>query len=271
MTALAQPTELQDDEFQAIIDIAAKIAGLAIPSTKKSLVQSRISRRMRQVGLTRFADYLAALDDDVDEVNHFIAALTTNVSHFFRENHHFDDLREQHLAGYAGRRLRLWSAGCSNGQEPFSMAIEVMRNIPDAPRHDIRILATDIDANVLAKANQGVYSGEEISGVPEADRAKFFTQLGDDQFQVIQQLRDLVTFRKLNLNGGPWPMKGPFDAIFCRNVMIYFNEETQRALIARFAEQLRTGGSLLLGHSERVHPVDGSGFKPDGITAYRKL
>lgn len=271
MSMDAPGISLSDTDFRLIARIAASEAGLAIPESKKSLVQSRVARRMRNLGISNCGDYLAALDGDAFETQQLISALTTNVSHFFREIHHFNYVRDLIIG--AGKRsgLRFWSAGCSNGQEPYSLAIEILRAIPDAERLDIRILATDIDDAVLAKATRGIYLASEVENVPETDRATYWRRLEDGTFMVEDAVRNLVLFRHLNLNGPSWPMKGPFDAIFCRNVVIYFNDETQSALWPRFRSLLKPGGFLMLGHSERLHPLAGSGFETAGVTTYRKI
>lgn len=269
MTKVATGITLSDSHFRQIAEIAATEAGLAIPEAKKSLVQSRVARRMRALGLTTCSDYLSALGGDASETQHLISALTTNVSHFFREAHHFRFLREE-LLSTAPQRLRIWSAGCSCGQEPYSIAMEIFRSLPDAHDRDILILASDIDQQVLDKAIAGRYTQSEIEGVAGADRTTFFSRADADGYQVIDKLRHLVRFRKLNLNAGDWPMKGPFDAILCRNVVIYFDDTTQARLWPRFNKLLKPGGALLLGHSERIHPLAGSGFEAADITTYRK-
>lgn len=261
---------LSDTDFRKIVAIAACEAGLAIPEAKRSLVQSRIARRMRALGLSNCQDYLLSLDNNHAETENLICALTTNVSHFFREKHHFDYIRDRILHDNTPTKLRFWSAGCSNGQEAYSLAFELLKAIPDAAHRDIRILASDIDTNVLTKASQGTYSENEIDGVPKRERAEYFERLSDGQFQISKMVRDMVRFRHLNLNGSHWPMKGPFDAILCRNVVIYFSDETQAKLWPRFRALLPAGGHLMLGHSERLHPLDGSGFEAAGVTTYRK-
>ena len=260
-----------DREFRQIVEIAASEAGLAIPDAKKSLVQSRVARRMRSLGIADCSDYLAALNGNEEETRHLIFALTTNVSHFFRELHHFEFLRDSILTASPPQGLRFWSAGCSNGQEPYSLAIEILKAIPDAAKRDILILASDIDQTVLQKASEGRYSASEIEGVPEPDRSAFFEPLDDGSFQAIDALKNLIRFRALNLNAAQWPIKRPFDAILCRNVVIYFNDETQARLWPRFHALLKPGAALLLGHSERIHPVIGSGFEAAGVTTYRKI
>ena len=261
--------ELSDAQFRRIAAIAAEEAGLAIPEAKKSLVQSRIGKRMRTLELADFAAYLATLESDAGERHELISALTTNVSHFYREKHHFEHLRSSVLQS-VGNRLRLWSAGCSNGQEAYTLAMEVLRSIPDAASRDILILASDIDEKVLARAQAGLYRESEMGGVSPEDRKRFFLSSGDGDWSVRPELRAMVRFRKLNLNGS-WPMRGVFDAILCRNVVIYFSEETQMALWPRFRERLAPGGFLILGHSERIHPLPDSGFESVGVTTYRKL
>lgn len=271
MSIAASGVTLSDTEFRRIVDFARREAGLAIPDSKKSLVQSRVARRMRALGFNDCRDYLASLAESDGETEHLIAALTTNVSHFFREAHHFHQLRDRIAANALPGKLRFWSAGCSNGQEPYSLAIEILKSVPDVVRRDILILASDIDRNVLLKASAGIYSPGEVESVPEEDRSAFLRELPDGRFEVTQEVRDLVRFRRLNLNAPSWPMQGPFDAILCRNVVIYFSDETQAALWPRFHALLKPGGLLMLGHSERLHPIEESGFEPAGVTTYRKL
>lgn len=269
MTTPGTLAELSEAQFQQISAIAAEEAGLAIPDAKKSLVQSRIGKRMRALGLDGFTAYLTALERDAIERGELVSALTTNVSSFFREKHHFDHLRGSVLQG-AGNRLRLWSAGCAKGQEAYSIAIEVLKSIPDAASRDMLILATDIDEKVLAHARAGIYQERELLGVGAEDRERFFQRDGDGDWTARPELRALIRFRKLNLNGS-WPIRGVFDAIFCRNVVIYFSDETQMALWPRFRDRLARGGLLMLGHSERIHPLAVSGFESVGVTTYRKL
>lgn len=270
MTHPQTGTTFGDADFRRIVAIAASEAGLAIPEAKRSLVQSRVARRMRALGLQDCGDYLKALDKDSSETQNLIAVLTTNVSNFYREQHHFNFVRDTFLTGAVPPKLRFWSAGCSNGQEPYTLAIEILKAVPDAGKRDILVLATDIDGTVLEKAAKGVYTEAEIEGVLQADRDRFFKRTPTNEFEVCEALRALVRFRMLNLNGPSWPMQGPFDAIFCRNVVIYFSDETQARLWPRFHGLLKPGGILMLGHSERLHPVEGSGFETAGVTTYRK-
>ncbi|MCG6882825.1 MAG: protein-glutamate O-methyltransferase CheR [Silicimonas sp.] len=270
MTNEGTPISLSDKNFRQIVAIAANEAGLAIPEAKKSLVQSRIARRMRQLGIADCGNYLSSLAGDTEETQHFISALTTNVSHFHREDHHFGIIRDRILGQAQDGRLRFWSAGCSNGQEPYTLAMEILKAIPSAANRDILILATDIDRVVLTRAKSGIYSENDIEGVPVSDRAKFFKRTDDGRFAVTDDLKRMIRFRNLNLNHASWPMDGPFDAILCRNVLIYFSDETQSKLWPRFHRLLKPGGFLMLGHSERIHPLDGSGFVSAGVTTYEK-
>ncbi len=270
MNAHAPIEGLSDREFQCITKIASDEAGLAIPASKRSLVQSRVTRRMREIGIPDYQDYFARLEQDSSERRELIYVLTTNVSHFYRENHHFDYIREEILKKGVKKGMRLWSAGCSNGQEPYTLAFEILQRIPDAANQNILVLATDIDPSVLAKARTGIYSAVEVEGVPKYLRLKLFDQKNDDIFQVRPEVSELVRFKSLNLNSD-WPMQGHFELIMCRNVAIYFSDTTQRALWPRFSERLVPNGILMLGHSERIHPLEGSGFEPIGVTTYRKL
>ncbi len=269
MTAFAPIDEMSDAEFRRIVEIAAEDAGLAIPPSKKSLVQSRVTRRMREIGVSGCKSYLQRLDTDSAERGELICVLTTNVSHFYREDHHFTFIRDRILSRPDPRGLRFWSAGCSNGQEAYTLAFEILQAIPDAASRDILVLASDIDPKVLEKARSGTYHGTEIEGIPAAVRPKFLTPSGS-MFKVLPDIAALVRFRQLNLNSD-WPMRGKFDLIMCRNVVIYFNDQTQAALWPRFADRLKPDGFLMLGHSERIHPLDGSGFESVGVTTYRKL
>lgn len=249
-------------------------SGIFLGDAKAPLVYSRLAKRLRALGLEAFDQYCALIEspDGVDELGAMIAALTTNVTRFYREPHHFSDLGTQlELIADAvrdGARLRLWSAACSSGQEPFSMALTVLSVLPEAPQLDVRILASDIDPVILDRARTGVYSREEVEPVPPELRSRWMRQSGD-AFEIGDEARALVAFRKLNLIG-PWPMSGAFDFIFCRNVAIYFDEPTQETLWRRFAGVMTPHGRLYIGHSERVPDHLGL-FASDGLTAYRPL
>lgn len=278
MNVMAPPgaVELTDAEFEAFAAIAAREAGLAIPNSKKSLVQSRVARRLRSLDMASCRDYLSLLETSPAETRELISVLTTNVSSFYREAHHFEFLRTSVFPALrpkieAGGRVRFWSAGCSSGQEPYSIAIECLKAFPDCGDKDFLILASDIDPKILDRAIGGAYSGEELAGLAVEDRLAFFTESdpGGGQFRVGPELKKLIRFRELNLHG-TWPMKNQFDVIFCRNVVIYFDDAHQKALWPRFRDQLTPEGWLFLGHSERIQDVDGSGFKTAGVTIYQR-
>ena len=266
-------------DFKRIAALLYDLAGISLPDSKATLVYSRLAKRLRNLGLRSFTEYCAFVASDAGqaESQEMLRALTTNVTRFFREPHHFDDLRANVLEPIAdqvraGRRLRLWSAASSSGQEPYSMAFTVLSVWPNAAELDIRILGTDIDTNVLATGREASYDESLLEGIPANVRGQYFERDASDRrsWRVCEAARSLVAFRELNLNGPSWPMKGPFDAIFCRNVVIYFDEPTQERVWSRFAPLLAPGGRLYVGHSERVG-ASVTAFESCGLTAYRKV
>lgn len=276
-----QEIPFTDSDFARIAAFAHREFGLHLVASKKDLVYSRLLRRLRQSGCPDFATYCATLEQDgaEEERRALITALTTNVTHFFREEHHFRLLADLQLrpaaeALRAGRRLRLWSAGCSAGQEPYSMAMTVLQHLPDAARLNIRILATDIDPAILARARGAEYPAEELRSIPEGAR-RVLTGPGDhagprpDTFRIPARIGSLIRFAELNLMR-EWPLRGPFDAIFCRNVAIYFDKPTQARLWKRLADLLAPGGLLCIGHSERLEGPATEMLTSVGITAYRR-
>lgn len=260
-------------DFQAVAAMLHADAGIHLTQGKATLVYSRLAKRLRALGLTDFAAYcdLVASPEGCEERSNMLAALTTNVTRFFREPHHFDLLRTQVIEPLArfvrdGGRMRLWSAGCSTGQEPYSMAMSVLALIPDAPNLDVRILATDIDPNVVRTGRAGLYNDDAVAPVPRELRDRYLKRDRDSgQFSVTPEARSLVVFNELNLIGD-WPMKGQFDAIFCRNVVIYFEEATQERIWARMRRHMAPHARLYVGHSERVGDP---AFETDGLTTYR--
>lgn len=261
------------EDFRTIAALIYEMAGITLPEAKATLVYSRLAKRLRNLGLRSFAEYCALVESPAGEVERgsMLTALTTNVTRFFREPHHFEHLRKKVIeplapAIRAGRRTRIWSAGCSTGQEPYSIALTLLDVIPEAPRLDVKILATDIDSNVIATARRGVYSDDLLEGVPLAMRDRWLERTAEG-WQVGSAARGLVTPRELNLMA-QWPMPGQFDVIFCRNVVIYFDEPTQERIWSRYAAKLVPGGRLYVGHSERVS-YPGSSFETDGLTTYK--
>ncbi len=264
-----------DGDFRQIARILEKEAGIHLSDAKAPFVYSRLTKRLRALGIGSFQDYcmLVASESGVAERRQMIAALTTNVTRFFREDHHFVDLRKHVLEKLApavrnGRRMRIWSAACSNGQEPYSIAMTIFSVFHDGERLNIRILATDIDDYMIEAAIAGEYSDDAVGAVPEDLRQKWLTPGSAGSWRVSEKLASIVAFRKLNLIG-EWPMKGKFDAIFCRNVAIYFEEKTQQHIWRRFAPMLNPGGVLYIGHSERVTGPATDMLIADGVTTYR--
>ncbi|MNU58667.1 protein-glutamate O-methyltransferase CheR [uncultured Brevundimonas sp.] len=264
------------EDFRHIAQTLHAHAGIALSEGKAALVYSRLAKRLRLLGLRSFRDYCALIEgvEGVDERQAMTAALTTNVTRFYREPHHFDHLRDHVMPELAARaraggRVRLWSAACSNGQEPYSMALTVLDVLPEAADLDVRILATDIDPNMVAEGAAGVYSDELLSPVPASGRKHFEPLAGrPGLFSADETLRRLVSFRELNLIGD-WPMRGKFDVIFCRNVVIYFDDATQEMVWGRFTPIMNPGATLYIGHSERVSGPATAQLQTCGLTAYR--
>lgn len=264
-----------DADFQTIANLAMRDFGLHLTLAKRDLVYSRLLKRLRSLGLENFREYCGLLTGPQGEVERtaMLSALTTNVTHFFREDHHFKLLREVALpplikAAREGGRVRIWSAGCSAGQEPYSLAFTVLGLCPEAAKLNLRILATDVDTEILAKAEAGNYPEEERKAIPEAMRR--FIEPDQSGFTIGAAARDLITFGKLNLIEN-WPISGPFQVIFCRNVAIYFDKPTQSRLWARFGELMAPEGHLCIGHSERVAGPAEQMFRTVGVTAYQRL
>lgn len=267
------------NDLHLISDIIKNEAGIVLSDSKASLVYSRLAKRIRKLGMEKFSDYCSYIKtkEGEEERKEMLAALTTNVTSFFREPHHFDHLRNIALpdlikTAKSGGRVRIWSAACSSGQEAYSIGLTLLSMMPDANNYDIRILATDIDKNILAKASDGTYEKTLISSIPINLRSKGFKAARDqtDIFRVSEELRKLISFRLLNLIGD-WPMKGKFNAIFCRNVVIYFDGKTQEALWPRLAAKLDNNGVLYVGHSERIPDPSLIGLRNDGMTTYAKI
>lgn len=269
---------LTEREFARVKARVYAEAGISLSDAKRTLVVSRLSklvRALRQPSFDAYLDYLERSGSDVERQD-FINALTTNLTRFWREEHHFE-----HLIGYVGQlmqsrqrasgslkpRLRIWSAGCSTGQEPYTIALSLLEALPDLKRWDFRILATDIDTNVVTTAAQGIYPDSELAGLSPA-RARLFEDVGGGKVRVPAAIRQLVSFKPLNLMVRPWPMRGPFDAVFCRNVAIYFDKQTQAELFSRLGEIIVPEGFLYIGHSENLGASGGS-FRLVGKTVYQ--
>lgn len=270
---------LTRDDYQQIAGIAYADAGIDLGEGKASLVYSRLAKRLRALHMENFRSYcqLLSREEGVEERQQMVAALTTNVTRFFREPHHFEHMRANVLPQLASRArsgapVRIWSAACSSGEEPYSIALSILSVMPDAASRNVRVLATDIDPNVLRKGDAGIYGESAMEPVPKEVRQRWFVPHGTDHsgktWRVSDDLRKLVVFRKLNLIG-PWPMRGPFQAIMCRNALIYFKEETQVEIWRRFVPLLAPAGRLYIGHSERLFGAASPFFTNEAITTYR--
>lgn len=275
-SANADLAPITDDDVSVIARLLREKSGIRVLPAQSSMLQSRLGRRLRGLGMATFRDYARFVDtpEGAAELKDMILALTTNVTHFFREAHHFDLLSATVLPPLIQRarqkeRIRLWSAGSSSGQEPYSIAMCLAKLAPDLASLDIRILATDIDTTVLQSADRGVYSQEVMEHVPPEFRNRFF-QRTQDGFRISDGIHSIVTFRELNLHQD-WPMKGKFDVIFCRNVAIYFDTLAQNRLWQRLGSALTADGWLFLGHSERIPSDVQTGLRSSGVTVYRRI
>lgn len=265
---------LTDSDFKHIAEIVYKACGIVLGEHKREMVYSRLARRIRALKLSDFREYLAYLESHKEqEFSDFINAITTNLTSFFRENHHFDYLKSHVVpqllvANKSMRRIRVWSAGCSTGEEPYTLAMILYGLFPND--WDVKILATDLDSNVLAKAQTGTYTAANVNGLDKSQLQRWFLKSIDGElFKVKPELQQLIHFKRLNLLQ-EWPMKGPFDVIFCRNVVIYFDKETKDNLFKRYYQILAEQGYLLLGHSETMGK-EHSEFKNLGKTMYQKV
>lgn len=274
-TSKAREFSLSEAEYKSIRDRAYSLAGIKLGDQKQDLVYSRLTKRIRALGLADFASYLRFLDhpQGQQEVEQMLNALTTNLTSFFREAHHFEHLTAEALNSRLdqqkgpSKRLRIWSSACSTGEEPYSIAMALMQSGIDLSHIDTRILATDLNTDVLQSASQGRYNATISAKCPVAYQT-YFQPHSSSINEIKPAVRDLIRFRQLNLLGN-WPMKGQFDVIFCRNVLIYFDNETKNRLVSRFINILKPNGWLYLGHSESA-----SGNHPSlissGRTIYRK-
>ena len=265
---------LGEADFHAIAAMVRGIAGIVLGPTKRELVFGRLNRRLRALGLPSFAEYRALLEgpDGEAERGEMINALTTNLTSFFREPHHFDYLAKEALPHLlrpdADRRLRIWSSACSSGEEPYSIAMTLHKALSGKGAWDARILATDIDTEMVRTAEAGCYDAERTRTIP-AEHAKLIRRRPDGMVEMADVLKQRIAFRALNLLG-TWPMQGKFDVVFCRNVIIYFDKDTQRTLFGRFADLIKPGGYLFIGHSETLFGVSDR-FEALGHTIYRKV
>ncbi len=265
-----------DKDFKLLKSIVGEHTGIVLTDAKRNMIYGRLARRLRALGLSTFSEYIALVKDDQVELVNFINSVTTNLTAFFREAHHFEHLRDVVFPellekNRSTRKIRIWSAGCSTGEEPYSLAITVKEFFENHPDWDIRILATDIDTNVIDKASSGIYAEDRVEGL-DIDLIKrwFVKGKGDKKglIKVRKELQALISFKQLNLLQ-PWPMKGPFDLLFCRNVVIYFDKPTKVKLFDRYADILESRGKMFIGHSETLFQICDR-FESLGGTIYQK-
>ncbi|MEN5209146.1 CheR family methyltransferase [Stenotrophomonas terrae] len=264
--------EFSDRDFRRVCELIHNRAGIALAPAKRDMVYGRLSRRLRVLGLRSFKDYLDQLESqDGEEWQAFTNALTTNLTSFFREPHHFDKLREELQMRAPRAPLKLWSCAASTGEEPYSMAITACEAFASMTP-PVRIIATDVDTQVLATASQGVYAMDRIAGLDPAMKRRYFQRgsgPNEGKCRVVPALRSLIEFRPLNLLSNRYDVGGPFDALFCRNVMIYFDKPTQRGILSRLVQHMDEDSLLYTGHSENyLHAADL--IQPCGRTLYRR-
>lgn len=263
--------ELTVDDFAVATALVKRLTGIVIQEHKREMIQSRLSRRLRALQLASYREYLEFVQSSAgkDEIGEFMNVVTTNLTSFFRESHHFDDLRDVALpraVDMSPGRVRIWSSACSSGEEPYSIAMTVRESVASSVR-DLKILATDLDTNILARAAAGKYSQDKTSSIPSNMLNKSASKDGAD-YVFNQNIKNMIAFKNLNLLGS-WPFSGPFQVIFCRNVLIYFDAETKKTLVDRMTQMLSPGGTIYLGHSESLlgdHPL----LQSEGKTIYRK-
>lgn len=257
-------SELRDCLFQRFSQLVYERCGINLHEGKKALLQARLNRRLRQTGIGTYEEYFKFITSEHNpgEFVHFLDSISTNLTYFFREPQHFDFLEQVALPELIARkrkerdiRIRIWSAGCSTGEEPYSLAMCVLGHLQEIARWDVRILATDISTRALEAASKGIYTEDKIQKVPPSFRQQNFNKLisgnGRQEYEIAPHVKRLVTFHRLNLKD-PYPFNGRFDFIFCRNVMIYFDKKTQQELVNRIANFLSRGGYFYVGHSESL-------------------
>ncbi|WP_353350520.1 protein-glutamate O-methyltransferase CheR [Oceaniserpentilla sp. 4NH20-0058] len=264
---------MAEEDFKRLTAMAYDISGIVLGDHKKELVYSRISRRIRKLGLENFSQYCQYLEtNQATEVNEFVNSITTNLTSFFRESHHFEYLAKEIIPQWKkqgrSKPIRIWSSACSTGPEPYSIAITIKKNM-SVSDYDLKILATDLDSDVLKKGREGIYPLSDIEQLPRDYLSCFQRKEATGVGMVKPDIKSLIQFNRLNLLGS-WPMKAKFDVIFCRNVVIYFNKDTQKELFERLADQLVDGGYLFIGHSETLHGMS-TRFESKGRTIYQKV
>lgn len=261
------------EDHELFARIVRERAGIKLGANKRQLLSSRLRKRMRVLGLSSYEQYRRYLLDNLDqEIGEFINVITTNLTSFFRENHHFLYLRRYLDEALPGRLLKFWCAGCSTGEEPYSLSMVYHESSAIQRRVRLEILATDIDTQCLSVAEAGVYEQQASRGLEPARLAAHFLRgrgMNEGRIRVRNHLREPISFRPLNLLD-PWKLNGPFDVIICRNVVIYFDDDVQRTLFNRFADMLTPDGILIIGHSENLQRVSDR-YRSLGQTIYQRV
>jgi chemotaxis protein methyltransferase CheR len=265
-----------EEDFNFVANKVYQQAGIKLAEHKKDMVYSRLARRLRELQLTTFAEYCNLIESPQgeSEMGNFVNAVTTNLTSFFRESHHFDHLKEclQNMESRSNKRLRIWSSASSCGPEPYSIAMTVCEGLKNYKAWDAKILATDIDTNMLDTAKKGEYNSKMLQNIPVAYRNKYVTKNSrkDNNGVMTENLKSLLSFKHLNLMNNVWPMKGPFDFVFCRNVVIYFDKPTQVELFKKISALMQSGSILYIGHSENLFKVSDD-FELIGRTIYKRI
>lgn len=263
--------------FDKVRQLVKEKTGIVLSDGKQDMVYGRLTRRLRALDLPNFESYIKIIENqDEEEMIHLVNAITTNLTSFFREEHHFGYLKSTVFPALmqknaATKKIRIWSAGCSTGEESYSLAMTVREYFPWDSGWDVKIIATDLDSNVVNTGKKGVYALSRVDGVSKEYKKRWMRRGKGDRADFVKmshELQEIVTFKQLNLLEG-WPIKGPIDVIFCRNVVIYFDKDTQRVLFDRYANTLADEGHLFIGHSENMFNVCDR-FESLGHTIYRK-
>jgi len=274
--------EFSMEQFNELAGVIYDLTGIVLKQQKYNMLYARLTRRLRQLGFSDFSQYIELVKGSTaeEELSSLVNAVTTNLTRFFREKHHFRHMRNEvlrplvnankHIAGMApSKKIRVWSAGCSTGEEPYTVAMTLAASIPNIETWDVKILATDIDANVLTTSKNGRYNQASVDTVPSVLAERFFHDTEDETLQEVDaSLKEMINFAHLNLMGD-WPIKTQFDIIFCRNVLIYFDKAAHVRLVKEFKRHLKPGGLLCLGHAEAL-TAEGSGLTSLGQSMFQK-
>jgi chemotaxis protein methyltransferase CheR len=279
-SVLPGSVQLSEQDFRHVRDTVHELTGISLHEGKRELVVARLSKRIRQLGMKSVGEYLKYVREErtQQELITMLDALSTNLTGFWREPQHFEYLAKvsvprilQRCAQSGDSRVRGWSAGCSSGEEPYSLMMLLLAEIERPERHDLRLLATDLSTRMLSIARAGAYSAERVKALPSPLRMRFIVVEESEAgrvYRVTDEVKSHIVFARLNLMES-WPMRGPLDFIFCRNVMIYFDKATQAQLVRRFYELLRPGGTLFIGHSESLTGIEHN-FQYVRPTVYEK-